>query len=757
MQTKTVKEALLSVDGMDCASCQEHVRKAALTVPGVGACEVQLTLGRARFQYDPTHVRPEQVARAVTEAGYPAQVLPDDLDAAVRETDRVERQRRETRAWGRRALIGAVLWGPVELLHWILVWTGAGHADRADSNWMTWLSACSGTLAILLVGGGFYRSAWRALKRFTSNMDTLIAMGASVAYGYSLVAWVGYETGAWGKLPDLYFMEAAGLLALISLGHWMEARARRSAGRAIHELLQLTPATAQRLPGNDPESGQLETVPVVELEVGDLVLVRPGDRVPIDGEVMDGTSDVDEAMLTGESLPVSRAKGDTVIGGTQNVDGRLAIRVTRTGADTALARIVKLVENAQASRPAIQRLADRVAAVFVPSVLMIALATGIGWWLWGSADPAQRWGQIAVAVCSVLIIACPCALGLAVPAALMVGTGRAARMGILMRDIDALQSAEKLDLVALDKTGTVTEGRPMVSALRPHGATEPDTLLRLAASVERYSEHPLAQAVVMHAEQRGVSLDSAEEFRNEPGQGVQANVGGRHLLVGNASWLAGHGVSADLLAGPSGTGIHVAALNPRGTPKYLGSIVVSDAIKSDSKAAIAALRDLGLEVALITGDSRAVAETVAREAGIDDIHAEVPPGGKAEAIKNLQRGGRRVAMVGDGINDAPALAQADLGIAMGGGSDIAKETGGIVLVGGSLRGIAAAIGLSRATMRKIRQNLFFAFFYNVLAIPLAALGLLNPMIAAGAMALSDVTVIGNALLLRRVKLTRGAE
>ena len=497
---------------------------------------------------------------------------------------------------------------------------------------------------------------------------------------------------------------------------------------------------------------------MVQVEKGDRLLVRPGDRVPVDGMVMEGRSDVDESMISGEPLPVAKGAGDSVIGGTVNGGGRLTIRATRVGSETALAQIVQLVESAQSSKPPVQRLADRISAVFVPAVLGIALVTGIGWYVYGSLNgwpSGAIWGQIAKAVCSVLIIACPCALGLAVPATLMVGIGRGARRGILIRDIDALQSAERIDTVVLDKTGTVTEGKPAVVSVHATDGALPDEVLRLAAGAEQFSEHPLARAIVTHARQRKLDVPDPDDFASEAGYGVVATIEGRKVLVGNPSLLRRHGAfgaSEEMPLPPGHTLVHVAA-GADGAAKLLGAIALADRVKADSAAAIRELHALKLRIVLLTGDNRAAALAIAQQVGIDDVRAEVKPPEKAQAIRELRAAGQsRVCMVGDGINDAPALATADLGIAIGSGSDIAKETGGIVLVSGSLHGIATAIRLSRATMWKIRQNLFFAFIYNVLAIPLAALGLLNPLIAAGAMALSDVTVLGNALLLRRTKI-----
>jgi Cu+-exporting ATPase len=797
----SVEEAAFSVSGMDCASCVAHVSKAARKVTGVQDVEVNLARGRAVVKFDPARTDTEAVAAAITDSGYPAHA---EMHAGANaEERRIAEHAAHAQSWFYRAIAAIVLWLPVETLHWVLRLV---HGSDHHPLWMQWIALITSTIALIYVGAAFYRSAFKALLRRTSNMDTLIAMGATVAYAYSLVAFIGYLGGAWHHLPELYFMESSGLLALISLGHWLEARARDSAGSAIRELLNLAPATALRLTpsprrgegrgeGSDVQTSESETsraksappaphpnplparerepetVPVADLKIRDLVLVRPGDRIPIDGVVVEGRSSVDESMITGEPLPVLRQAGDTVIGGTLNVDGRLIIRVTKVGSETALAQIIKLVDQAQSSKPPVQKLADQVAAVFVPSVLAIALATAIGWYIVGTVrrwDQAYLWGELARSVCSVLIIACPCALGLAVPAALMVGIGRGAKRGILIRDIDALQQAEKIDTVVLDKTGTITRGKPVVTAVIPIDGVPHEELLAKAAAAEMFSEHPVAKAIVAHARAQHLDLAEPSAFRNEPGLGVVASINGSELLVGSAELLARQGVSP-AKAEIGNTVVHVAIKSRTGETKEIGMIALADEIKADSVQAIRELHDMGLRTALVTGDNETVARSIARQAGIDDVRANIPPTGKAEIIRELQRynkastreareatlapaGNTGVAMVGDGINDAPALAAADLGIAIGSGSDVAKEAGGIVLVGGSLHDVAAAIRLSRATMRVIRQNLFFAFLYNVIAIPLAAFGLLSPLLAAAAMALSDVTVIGNALRLRRMKM-----
>ncbi len=757
-------EAAFSVDGMNCASCVAHVERAARKLPGVEACSVNLARGRAVVQYDPRQASPQQIADAVSKSGYSAMVeaLQSTDPNTSPEEARVARQAATANSWFHRAIAGLVLWLPVELTHWIVQLTtdSAAHIHRRV-DWMVWLSLASSSIALVYVGAAFYRNAFAAAKRGATDMDTLIAMGASVAYGYSLVALIGFLAGKWTTLPDLYFMEASGLLALISFGHWLEAKARSSAGRAIHELLTLAPSTALRY-ARQHENDRLATdqpptsVPVSALVVGDEILIRPGDRVPIDGEVIDGRSSVDESMLTGEPLPVTRAMGDSVIGGTQNVDGALRVRVRNVGADTSLAQIIQLVERAQSSKPAVQKLADRIAAVFVPCVLVIALATAIGWFAWGHAhawEASRTWGGLARAVCSVLIVACPCALGLAVPATLMVATGRAAKLGILFRDIDALQQAESIDTIVFDKTGTITQGKPsVVRIVATKGKTE-DELLRIAASAEQYSEHPLAKALVAAAKARSLQLSKPADFNNEPGLGVTARVDDIAVLAGNLELLKQNGVEIQS-ADSASTSVHI-AIRDNEKYQFVGSIYFEDTAKLDTAATIAALKAFNFKLHLLSGDQQTVVQRIASQFHFDAAHGDIRPAGKSDLIRQLQSQGRRVAMIGDGINDAPALAQANLGIAIGSGSDVAKETGDIVLVGGSLSGIATSIFLSRATMRKVRQNLFFAFLYNVLAIPLAAFGLLNPLIAAGAMAFSDVTVIGNALLLRRTRLDHG--
>jgi Cu+-exporting ATPase len=730
-------QAKLNVEGMNCASCVSHVTKAATRVAGVESVNVNLSTGKAVVNFDPSRTNPEAVAAAITASGYPTQSSETHSHAVD------NHQHDNAEAWRRRAIVGLVLWFPVELTHWIM--SLAMHMQM-NVPWMVGVSLVSSTIAMIYLGSGFYQGAWQALKHFTSNMDTLIALGASVAYGYSLVALIGHLSGWWGEVQAYYFMEASGLLALISLGHWLEARARKAAGSAINQLMTLAPATAMKL----DRDGSSNEVPLSDVTIGDLLLVRPGDRVPTDGVVTEGRSSVDESMMTGEPLPRLRTIGDEVVGGTLNTDGRLVIEAKKIGAETALAQMVALVESAQSAKPPIQKLADQVAAVFVPVVLLIGLATAAGWYFYGQShgwEPGHTWAELANATCSVLIIACPCALGLALPAALMVGTGLGARRGILIRDLDALQRAATIRTIILDKTGTLTEGRPIVqSIVVMNGATE-DEVLALAAAAEQSSKHPLATAIVNESHRRGLKLGIVEKFCNSAGYGIVATIGGREVLVGSGALLEQHGWSGT--DGPESI-VYVAA-KTNGSVLLIGEVRFTDEIKPDAIAAIAALQRMGLRTVLLTGDGQSAADTVAREVGIKEVRARVKPGEKAAVVRELQKLGG-VAMVGDGINDAPALAAADLGIAIGSGSDIAKEAGGIVLVSNRVMDVAVAIRLSRATMKTIRRNLVFAFLYNVLAIPLAAFGLLNPLISAGAMALSDVTVVGSALLLRRCRL-----
>jgi len=758
------EEGRFPVIGMTCAACSTAVERELRRAPGVVDVEVSLATEEARVRWSPEATSPEALARVVEEAGYQME-LPSpaghagsggdgDADEVTRRREEARDQDREAEARDlfRRFQVGAILSVPILLL---------GHHEwvpglrQLDHDLVRWLWALSGLLTLPImtwVGGRFFVRGWKAARRGAPNMDTLVAMGTGAAFGYSVVA-----VSAPGLFPagtaHPFFEAAAVIITLVILGQALEARARGATGQAIRGLLDLRPRTARVLRG-----GREVEIPASEVVVGDRVVVRPGERIPVDGEVTDGGSAVDESMVTGESIPVEKGPGDPVTGGTLNATGSFRMEARRVGSDTVLARIVALVREAQGSKPPIQRLADRVSGVFVPVVVLIALLT-FGLWLWLGPDPSLNYA-VVVAV-SVLVIACPCALGLATPISVMIAVGNAARNGILVRSGEALQEARRLDVVVLDKTGTVTRGEPRFTDLVPLDASalDADAVLRLAASAEAGSEHPLGAAVVAAARERGLEVPEATGFDARGGRGVVARVEGEEVLVGTPTLLREHGVDpAPLEEGwdaLSGDGKTPAMVSVGGKPA--GLLAWADTEKSDSAAAIARLRALGLRVLLLTGDNERTARAVGARVGIDaaDIRAGILPDGKAEVVAELQARGHRVAMVGDGVNDAPALARANVGIAIGSGTDVAMEAAGITLMGASLHGVADAIDLSRAAVRNMKQNLFGAFVYNTAAIPVAAGALypafgllLSPMIAGAAMAFSSVTVVTNANRLR---------
>lgn len=612
---------------------------------------------------------------------------------------------------------------------------------------------------VLWCGAPFFQRGWASLRGMNLNMFTLIALGTGMAFAYSLLAALAPEVFP-ASLRDeagrvgLYFEAAAVIIALVLLGQVLELRAREQTGGALRALLDLAPRVARRIRAD----GEDEEVPLDRVAVGDRLRVRPGESMPVDGVVLDGRSAVDESMVTGEPLPVEKTAGDRVIGGTLNGGGSLVVEAEKVGGDSMLSRIVQMVAHAQRSRAPIQALADRVAGYFVPAVIAVAVVAFGAWLYWG---PSPALSYALVATVSVLIIACPCALGLATPMSVMVGVGRGAGAGVLIRNAEALQRLEKVDTVVLDKTGTLTQGRPSVSALEVANGWDETEVLRLVAGLERASEHPLAEAIVRRANDRGVKIPEASAFRSVAGKGVSGSVDGRAVALGNAGFLDGMGVSADGFADRAG------AWRSRGATAMFvaidgalaGLVVVEDPVKDTTPGAIRALHEAGLAVVMLTGDNATTARAVADRLGIERVEADVLPEDKHAVIRRLQEDGRVVAMAGDGVNDAPALAQADVGVAMGSGADVAIESAGVTLVRGDLDGLVQAVRLSRATMRNIRQNLFFAFFYNALCVPVAAgvlypfLGiLLNPMFAAAAMSLSSVSVVGNALRLRRVRL-----
>ncbi len=709
----------LSISGMTCATCAQRVEKALRAVPGVTGVAVNLASERAAVEGAGT-LPVAQLLEAVRRAGYDGDVIGTAADESRLETEQARRFRLETA----RLVVAAALGAPL-----LLPTVGVALPHLLD------LALAS--IVQFVIGARFYRGAWRALRAGVGNMDLLVALGTSAAYCYSV--WLMFaRPGA-----PLYLDSAAVVIVLVTAGKWLETRAKRATTAAIRQLMSLRPQRACVV-----RDGVEVQVPLEAVAVGDIVVVRPGERVPVDGIVRSGASELDESLLTGESLPVDRTVGEAVTGGSINGSGLLRIETTAAAEQSVLARIIALVEGAQARKPPVQRLVDRVAAVFVPAVLAVGLAAWLSWWLL-----AGQFGAGVIAAVSVLVIACPCALGLATPTALMVGTGAAARAGILIRDAEALEQAHRLDTVVFDKTGTLTEGHPAVTEIVAEGIAERE-LLALTAAAQTGSEHPLARAVLARAQADQITLPPLEGLQARPGQGLTAQVAGRRLAVGNRSLMRELGVppeagqaAAERLEHEARSIMWVADLTDG--PRLLGLIGCADPIKPAAAEAVRALHSIGLKTVLLTGDHARAAEKVAAAIGIAEVLSEVRPAEKAEQVRRLQSSGRRVAMIGDGVNDAPALAAADVGMAMGTGTDVALQTASITLMRADPRLVVDAIAVSRATYRKIRQGLFWAFVYNVIGLPAAAFGLLNPMIAGAAMALSSVSVVSNALLLRR--------
>ncbi|HEV2442834.1 MAG TPA: heavy metal translocating P-type ATPase [Steroidobacteraceae bacterium] len=717
----------LAISGMTCATCALRVERAIAAVPGVVRAEVNLASNRGSVEGAAGALRPADLIAAVRRAGYEAQLLTGDAEGdrkiAVAEARRMESE-------SRRLAVAVVLSVPLLTPMFGVMLPG-------------WLQLTLATPVQFLIGARFYIGAWKALRARIGNMDLLVTLGTSAAYFYSLYLLLAGAAGT-----RLYFDSAAVVIALVTVGKWLEARARRSTTAQIKALMALRPERARVARGG----GEIE-IPANAVTVGDVVIVRPGERLPVDGRVVGGHSDVDESLLTGESLPVGKSVGDEVTGGSINGGGLLRIETTAIGGESTLSRIIVLIEGAQARKAPVQHLVDRVAGVFVPVVLAIAVAALLGWWLIGGHFAAGL-----IAAVSVLVIACPCALGLATPTALMVGTGVAARAGILIRDAEALERAHRLDTLLLDKTGTLTEGKPVVTDVIANGISERE-LLELAAAAQVGSEHPLARAVLMRARELALGGEHPsslplEEFQSHAGMGLTARVAGRRLVIGNRRLMQRYGVrvadgepQAVRLETRGGTVMWVAELDPR--PTWLGLIGVADPIKPEAAAAVRQLEEIGIETVLLTGDNERTAAAVAAQLGIRRVSAGVLPEEKAAEVRRLQGEGRQVGMAGDGVNDAPALAAADVGFAIGTGADVAVETAGVTLMRGDPRLLGDAIAVSRATYRKIRQGLFWAFIYNVIGLPAAAFGLLSPVMAGAAMALSSVSVISNALLLRR--------
>ncbi len=782
MATTTAQQVTIPVGGMTCAACQAHVQKALAAQPGVRAASVNLMMASASVTFDPSVIAPGQLVQAIRDTGYEAELPARVVDVVAEQDAREQAQAAEYRTLRIKAIASGVA-GAFAMVASMPLMTGTAHGHQTSTDpfmrwvvgWLTpplhaaapWLYAIDPRalswllLALTLVtmgwaGRQFYVRAWVGLRHRTADMNTLIAVGTGAAFTYSLIATISPVVfTSRGVAADVYYEAVILIIAFVLTGRAFEARAVRRTASALRTLAGLQPRSARVL----RDQGEVD-VPIGDVREGDVVLARPGERIAVDGEVMDGTSAVDESMLTGEPTPVSKAAGDRVIGGTVNGTGAFRYRATTLGEASVLARIVGLMRDAQSTRAPIQALAAQTSAVFVPGVIALAAVTLLAWWALADTAPLVRGFAAAV---TVLIIACPCAMGLAVPTAVMVASGRAASLGILVKGGETLQRAGEVTTVVLDKTGTVTQGRPAVTdvVVAPGWPGDQDALVRLAAAVEALSEHPLAGAVVAFAKARGLAPARSQGFESITGEGVRATADGRLVHVGNARLLASLGVSTqsvalqvERLARDARTIMFVAVEGV-----LAGVVAVADPVKPGAGAAIAALRARGLDVVLLTGDRPATADAVARQVGISTVVAGVTPEGKVAEVARLQAQGRVVAMVGDGINDAPALARADVGIAVGTGTDIALEAADIALMRGDLDDVATAIALSRTTMKTMKQNLFWAFAYNVVGIPVAAgvlypaFGvLLSPILASAAMAFSSVSVVTNSLRLRTARL-----
>jgi P-type Cu+ transporter len=743
------KHVTIPIEGMTCASCVARIEKAVGKLEGVSTVSVNLATEKADIDYDPARVRISAIKKSISDAGY----VPREVDTSETVDKDADRKQREIRVMWTKFIVAAAAAVP-------LLYLAMGHMLPALQLPLPWfvnpmryplafaLAQIALVIPAIAAGNRFYRVGGKALWHRAPNMDSLIAIGTAAAVLYSLYSTWKIVTGDPMAVDNLYFETAAVIIALILLGKTLETVSKGRTSQAIKKLMGLAPKTAVVI-----HDGVEAEIPISEVEVGDILRVRPGEKVPVDGEVVDGYTSVDESMLTGESIPVEKSVGNQVTGASINKNGTITFRATRVGADTALAQIIKLVEQAQGSKAPIAQLADVVSGYFVPIVMLIALGAGAAWLISGQSVAFSM--SIFTAV---LVIACPCALGLATPTAIMVGTGRGAETGILIKGGAALEATHRIQTVVLDKTGTITEGRPVVTDVVLSNGMKEDSLLQLAASAEKGSEHPLGDAIVQSAEARKLPLLPMDRFQAVPGRGIEARIEGKSVLLGNDKFMAERAVNlgslleaSRLMAAAGKTPMFVAVER-----SAAGMIAVADVPKQSSAAAIAAMRQMGLEVVMITGDNERTARAIASQVGVDRVMAEVLPHQKAETVKKLQAEGRRVAMVGDGINDAAALAQADIGIAIGSGTDVAIESADIVLMKSDLGDVLGAIRLSRATIRTIKQNLFWAFCYNVLGIPIAAGVLhlfggpfLNPIFAAAAMSLSSVSVVSNALRLRR--------
>ena len=723
---KTPKKKEYKISGMHCSSCALRIEGSLKKLPNVRGANVNFATEKASIEYDGDGPGDSEVVDAVKNEGYKAEVAGDGGGEEAQNTTRDAEIQKERNLF----ILSIVLSLPILVLSMVL-------HDASYTSRMTQFLLAS--IVQFYVGFRFYRGTFYAAKNKAANMDTLIAVGTSAAYLYSVATTFFIE-------GDVFFETSALLISFVVLGKWLEARAKGKAGDAIKKLLGLRAKTARVI-----RNGKEEDIPIEEVVVGDNIVVRPGEKIPVDGEGVDGHSSVDESMISGESIPVEKKKGDGVIGAAVNKSGSFTFRATKVGKDTVLSQIIKVVEDAQSSKAPIQKFADTISSYFVPTVVAIALVTFVVWYFFF----LSTFVAALLAFTAVLVIACPCALGLATPTAIIVGTGRGAENGILIKGGEALEVANKITAVVFDKTGTITKGAPEVTDIFAYGGAKDDDVLSLAASMEKKSEHPLAEAIVRHAKSKRVEFAKLEDFEAVSGHGVRAKMGTDDIFVGNTAMMDKYSVKTEKSiiekkheVEKQGKTVVVIARNK----EAIGLIAVSDVVKESSKKAIDLLNNMGISSTMITGDNKETAGAIARQVGISEVYAEVLPEDKAKKVRQVQETGKKVAMVGDGINDAPALAQADLGIAMGKGTDIAIETGDIVLVKDDLKDVANAIRLSQMTMSKIKQNMFWALFYNSVGIPIAAFGLLRAEFAGLAMALSSVSVVVNSLLLKRKKI-----
>ncbi|OXB96049.1 MULTISPECIES: heavy metal translocating P-type ATPase [Bacillus] len=731
-------KAEFTVSGMTCAACSNRVEKRLNKLDGVNKATVNFALESATVDFNPDEVNVNEMKSAITKLGYKLEVKPDDQDASTdHRLQEIERQKK-------KFIISFILSFP-------LLWAMVSHFSFTSFIYLPdmlmnpWVQLALATPVQFIIGGQFYVGAYKALRNKSANMDVLVALGTSAAYFYSVYVSI-QSIGSSEHMTDLYFETSAVLITLIILGKLFEAKAKGRSSEAIKKLMGLQAKTATVV-----RDGTEIKILIEEVVAGDIVYVKPGEKIPVDGEIVEGKSAIDESMLTGESIPVDKSIGDVVIGSTINKNGFLKVKATKVGRDTALAQIIKVVEEAQGSKAPIQRVADQISGIFVPVVVVIAIITFAVWMIF--VTPGDFGGALEKMI-AVLVIACPCALGLATPTSIMAGSGRSAEYGILFKGGEHLEATHRLDTVILDKTGTVTNGKPVLTDVIVADGFNENELLRLVGAAERNSEHPLAEAIVEGIKEKKIDIPSSETFEAIPGFGIESVVEGKHLLIGTRRLMKKFNIDIEEVSKSMG------ALEREGKTamliaidkEYVGIVAVADTVKDTSKAAIARLKKMGLDVVMITGDNTQTAQAIAKQVGIDYVIAEVLPEGKAEEVKKLQANGKKVAMVGDGINDAPALATANIGMAIGTGTDVAMEAADITLIRGDLNSIADAIFISKMTIRNIKQNLFWALAYNALGIPIAALGFLAPWVAGAAMAFSSVSVVLNALRLQRVKL-----